>query len=152
MAKNHFHAFFCFARISSKTYFLHQGFHALTMENVLFYCPMPFLSFLSQRYHYILVERNIELDISNRKGDASATAAASIHPIGNFLRSWKQNNSFSLRTYRKIPFKRKCMVIQICIKTFLRWQIKQNNKDLSLCFEKISFMPNHSDECSRFVK
>ena len=59
---------------------------------------MPFLSFLSQRYHYILVERNIELDISNRIGDASATAAASIHPIGDFLRSRKQNNSSYLRT------------------------------------------------------
>lgn len=82
------------------------------MENVLFFRPMPFLSFLSQRYHYILVERNIELDISNRIGDASATAAASIHPIGDFLRSRKQNNSFYLRTLSD-HFIGNGMVIQI---------------------------------------
>ena len=48
---------------------------------------MPFLSFLSQIYIYILVERSIELDISNRIGDASATAATTIYPIGDFSRS-----------------------------------------------------------------
>ena len=117
MAKNHLYTLCCFVRILNTTYFLHQGFHAQTMENVLFFRPMPFLSFLSQRYHYILVERNIELDISNRIGDASATAAASIHPIGDFLRSRKQNNSFYLRTlsdhFIGNGMVRKQMVIQI---------------------------------------
>jgi hypothetical protein len=48
---------------------------------------MPFLSFLSQIYIYSLVERSIELDISNIIGDASATAATTIYPIGDFSRS-----------------------------------------------------------------
>ena len=124
LAKYYLYTLCCFVRIFNTTYFLHQGFHAQTMENVLFFRPMPFLSFLSQRYHYILVERNIELDISNRIGDASATAAASIHPIGDFLRSRKQNNSFYLRT---LPdhFIGNGMVIQINIKTTLwRWTMQ----------------------------
>ena len=69
-------------------------------------------------YSYSLVLNSIELDIGNRIGDASATAAASIHPIGDFLRSRKQNNSFYLRT---LPdhFIGNGMVIQINIKTTL---------------------------------
>ena len=38
-------------------------------------------------YSYSLVLNNIELDIGNRIGDASATAATTIYPIGDFSRS-----------------------------------------------------------------
>ena len=105
-------------RISYIKVFMHWQW-----KNVLFFRPMPFLSFLSQRYHYILVERNIELDISNRIGDASATAAASIHPLGDFLRSRKQNNSFYLRTLSD-HFIGNGMVIQINKKTLRRWMMQ----------------------------
>ena len=38
-------------------------------------------------YSYSLVLNSIELDIGNRIGDASATAATTIYPIGDFSRS-----------------------------------------------------------------
>ena len=146
---------FCFVRILNTTYFLHQGFHAQTMENVLFFRPMPFLSFLSQRYHYILVERNIELDISNRIGDASATAAASIHPLGDFLRSRKQNNSFYLRTLSD-HFIGNGMVIQINKNNPTKMN-DANAIDLFSSFKynlikNLRFMPNHSKKFFALVE
>ena len=47
------------------------------------------LSILSipDMYSYSLVLNSIELDIGNRIGDASATAATTIYPIGDFSRS-----------------------------------------------------------------
>ena len=80
-------------RISYIKAFVHR------MQKNIFCCPMPFLS--NPRSIFIfLVERSIILDISNRIGDASATAATTIYPKGNFSRSREKNSILYQRQKR----------------------------------------------------